>query len=154
MHRSDSWNESLGRAVRELASFINDPRQDWRPIAEAGLDLDPAFLPLLVRRGDGGPANVVELAGELGRDHSTMSRQVARLEDAGLVERVPSETDGRVRNARVTAEGGQAVAALSAARRRLFDRTLADWSAADREALAELLGRFVISLKDVTTERR
>ena len=154
MHRSDSSTEKLGRAVRALAGFINDPRQDWRPIAEAGLDLDPAFLPLLVRLGDGEPANVVELAAGLGRDHSTMSRQIGRLEAAGLVERSVSETDGRIRNAQVTPAGREAVAALAAARRRLLDRTLADWSMADREALADLLARFVSSLKDVVVEGR
>jgi DNA-binding MarR family transcriptional regulator len=144
MHRSD---DTLSRALLELAGFINDPRQDWRMMAEAGLDLDPVFLPLLVRLGAEGPANVVELAGRLGRDHSTMSRQIARLETAGLVERVASETDGRVRNASVTPKGREAVAALSAARRRLLDRALADWPAADRQMLADLLGRFAGALK-------
>ena len=114
MHRSD---DVLSQAMLDLAAFINDPRQDWRMMAEAGLDLDPAFLPLLVRLGARGPSSVVELADELGRDHSTMSRQLGRLEAAGLVARAASPTDGRVRIASVTAKGQAAVAALSAARR-------------------------------------
>jgi DNA-binding MarR family transcriptional regulator len=155
MHRSnDQPGEKLSKAMLELAGFINDPRQDWRMMAEAGLDLDPAFLPLLVRLGARGPSNVVELADELGRDHSTMSRQIARLEAAGLVGRAASETDGRVRNASVTPKGREAVAALSAARRRLLDRALAHWQPPDRETLAGLLGRFVESLKDVAVESR
>ena len=80
MHRSA---EAIAAAVLELAGFINDPRQDWRMMTEAGLDLDPVFLPLLVRLG-AGPAGVVELAGQSGRDHSTMSRQLARLEAGRL----------------------------------------------------------------------
>jgi len=153
MHRSDDRQDPrLGEAVLELAGFISDPRQDWRMMAEAGLDLDPAFLPLLVRLGAGGPSKVVELAEQLGRDHSTMSRQISRLEAAGLVERTGSATDGRVRTASVTARGQEAVAALSAARRRLLDRALADWAAADREALARLLGKFANSLKTAASE--
>lgn len=144
MHRSE---DALGRTLLELASFINDPRQDWRMMEEAGLDLDPAFLPLLVRLGAGGAAGVVELAGQFGRDHSTMSRQLARLEAAGLIVRSASETDGRVRTARVTLRGEEAVTALSAARRRLLDRALADWAPGERETLTRLLGRFADAMK-------
>ncbi len=151
MHRSE---DSLGQALLEMAGFINDPRQDWRMMAEAGLDLDPAFLPLLVHLGAEGPSNVVELAGRLGRDHSTMSRQIARLETAGLVERAVSKADRRVRTASVTPKGQEAVEALTAARRRLLARALADWPAADRGLLAEMFGRFVVSLKDAVVEGR
>ncbi len=119
-------------------------------MAEAGLDLDPVFLPLLVRLG-AGPAGAVELAGQSGRDHSTMSRQIARLEAAGLVERHASPADGRVRAARLTPKGEGAVASLTAARRRLFDRALAGWVPADREALGRLLGRFAKGLKAVAS---
>jgi DNA-binding MarR family transcriptional regulator len=144
MHRSD---DALGHALLELAAFINDPRQDWRMMDEAGLDLDPAFLPLLVRLGARGSAGVVELAAELGRDHSTMSRQLARLESAGLVQRSTSEADARVRTANVTPRGEEAVAAISAARRRLLDRALAEWPLGERETLTRLLGRFAESMK-------
>ena len=146
MHRSD---DTLAAALLELASFINDPRQDWRMMAEAGLDLDPAFLPLLVRLGAQGPAGVVELAGQIGRDHSTTSRQIARLEAAGLAERAASPADARVRTARLTPRGEAAVAALTAARRRLLGRALAGWAARDRETLARLLSRFAAAVKGV-----
>jgi DNA-binding MarR family transcriptional regulator len=148
MHRS---NDTLSSALLRLAGFLNDPRQDGRMMAEAGLDLDPAFLPVLVRLGTLGPAGVVELALQVGRDHSTMSRQLARLEAAGLVERIPSPDDARVRAARVTPQGAQAVATLAAARRRLLDRALAAWPAADREELALLMARFADSLEALAT---
>jgi DNA-binding MarR family transcriptional regulator len=144
MHRSD---DTLGRTLLELANFINDPRQDWRMMAEAGLDLDPVFLPLLVGLGAWGPAGVVELSGRLGRDHSTISRQIDRLEGAGLVARAVSPKDGRVRIAQVTPAGEAAVAKLSAARRRLLDRAFEGWPAGDRETLTRLLGRFAESLR-------
>ena len=153
MHRSE---EALGRAILALTSFINDPRQDWRMMAEASLDLDPAFLPLLVRLGAQGPAGIVELSGQLGRDHSTISRQVAKLETAGLVLREPSPTDGRARTARITPRGMVAVAAITAARGRLLDRALDGWTKAERKNLTTLLGRFVEALgaARVTPERR
>jgi DNA-binding MarR family transcriptional regulator len=144
MHGS---TDALGDALLRLAGFINDPRQDWRLLAEAGLDLDPVLLPLLVRLGAWGSAGVVELSGHIGRDHSTISRQLARLEASGLVTRSGSHTDGRVRAASLTGLGQEAVAALSAARRRLLDRALAGWAQVDRETLSLLLGRFAEALK-------
>jgi DNA-binding MarR family transcriptional regulator len=149
MHGTD---HALGAAVLELARFINDPRQDWRMMAEAGLDLDPAYLPLLVRLGVWGPAGVVELAAQVGRDHSTLSRQLAKLEAAGLVLRAASPADGRVRTAQLSPRGQETVAALSAARRRLLDRALAGWPASERETLARLLGRFADALKAAAQE--
>jgi len=148
MHRVEDpqTEDPLIVAFLELMGFVNDPRQDWRMMAEAGLDLDPVFLPLLVRLGSG-PAAVVELAGRLGRDHSTMSRQLTRLEAAGLVERSMSQTDGRVRVARLTAKGKAAVAALSGARRRLLDRAIAGWRPGERETLGRLMGRLAEGLK-------
>ena len=143
MHPSD---DPLGRAILDLTRFINDPRQDWRMMAAARLTLDPVFLPLLVRLGVGGPAGVVELSGQLGRDHSSISRQLAKLEAAGLVERSPSQADGRVKTARLTARGKDAVAALSKARRQLLDQALADWPPGERDELSRLLGRLVEAL--------
>jgi DNA-binding MarR family transcriptional regulator len=138
--------DPLAAALLDLARFFNDPRRDCRIMAEAGLALDPAFLPVLVRLGTWGPAGVVELAEELGRDHSTMSRQVAKLEAAGLAERTSSDTDARVRIARATSQGLEAVQALSAARRRALDQALDGWTGRDRQALGSLLGRFAAAL--------
>ena len=144
MHRQD---DSLGRAISGLTSFINDPRHDRHLMAEAGLAFDPAFMPLLVRLGASGEAGVVELAGKLGRDHSTVSRQMTKLETAGLLERSESSTDGRVRTARLTAQGLDAFAKLGKARGRLLERAMADWDDHDREALGRLLLRFVHALR-------
>ncbi len=144
MHRSD---HALGAAISELAGFINDPRHDRHLMDEAGLTFDPAFMPLLIRLGALGEAGVVELAGQLGRDHSTISRQMTKLEAAGLLERLTSDADARMRTARLTARGLDAFAALWKARRRLLDRVLADWSDDDRKALGRLLPMFVRALQ-------
>lgn len=144
MHTS---KDPLGPAVSELTRFINDPRNDRHLMAEAGLTFDPVFMPLLVRLGAAGEAGVVEMARQLGKDHSTVSRQMDRLETEGLLERLTSSTDARMRTARLTPRGLDAFAALGEARRRLLARVLADWSESDRQALGELLFRFVEALQ-------
>ncbi|MBE7220673.1 MAG: MarR family transcriptional regulator, partial [Caulobacteraceae bacterium] len=85
---------------------------------------------------------VVEMADRVGRDHTTVSRQVAKLESLGLVERRPSATDGRSREAVATEAGLTMTARVDAARERILRATFADWDTADFDALVRLTRRF------------
>lgn len=136
----------LADSLVELIGFLMDRVRDQRLLSEAGLDIDPALMPLIVRLGLSGPAGAVELGDRFGRDHSTVSRQLARLAAAGLIERIPSDEDRRLRPARLTALGEGAFAALAQARVRLLSHALADWSDTDREDLARLLDRLNAAL--------
>ncbi|WPO00205.1 MarR family transcriptional regulator [Pseudomonas sp. MUP55] len=59
---------------------MNRPRNDERLIVQAGVHLDQALFRLLVVIERVGPIGVVDLAGCLGRDCTTISRQVSKLE--------------------------------------------------------------------------
>lgn len=144
-HDSDILR-GLHAAVIDLVDEINRPRRDDRLIAEAGLPLDRALFPLLARVGRYGPIGVVDLADRTGRDHTTISRQMAKLEELGLVERQPSAKDKRVREATVTDKGAAMVAALNAARERLANRILVSWTDAELGALSTMLRRFADDL--------
>jgi DNA-binding MarR family transcriptional regulator len=133
-HNSDR----LTGALRDLVGLLNSPRQDDVLLREAGISIDRALFPLLVRIGASGSLSVVELAQQVGRDHSTVSRQIAKLDSLGLVARRQSKRDQRVREAVITEKGRRAVRAITAARRRLFGKLLAGWSEEDRQALARL----------------
>ena len=89
-----------------------------------------------------------QLADKAGRDPSTVSRQIAKLERLGLVERPSSEADMRVRAAAITEAGARTVQAITQARRRLLRELVADWPAADQAAFPELLQRFAQAIKD------
>ena len=130
--------DGLARALLDLAGMLNSPRQDDILLQEAGVSIDRALFPLLVRIGAAGSLSVVELAEQAGRDHSTVSRQTAKLANLGLVSRRQAVRDQRVREAVITADGRRAVKAITMARRRLFGKLLADWSDEDRETLARL----------------
>lgn len=130
-------------AMMDLVGFLNRPQADDVLLREAGVSLDRALFPLLVRIERKGPIGVVDLADLAGRDHSVVSRQVAKLESLGLVERRPGATDKRVREAAVTDKGRELTDALDAARQRLAGPMLDKWSAQDRKDLARLLRRFV-----------
>ena len=131
----------LAGALLDLIGFLNSPQRDDLILREAGVALDRALFPLLVRLGALGPLGVGELADHAGRDHSTVSRQVAKLEGSGLVVRPAPEHDQRVRAARITPAGAATARAIGAARQRVFDRLFAAWSAEDREAVGRLTRR-------------
>jgi len=136
----------LHEAIIDLVDEINRPRRDDRLIEEAGIPLDRALFPLLARVARYGPIGVVDIADRTGRDHTTISRQMAKLEELGLIERRASSTDRRVREATVSAKGRAMVAALNAARERLANRILASWTDAELDDLRRLLRRFADDL--------
>jgi DNA-binding MarR family transcriptional regulator len=136
----------LHETLIDLVGFINRPQNDAILLRVAGVSLDRALFPLLVRIQRRGPIGVGELADLVGRDYTTVSRQVAKLESLDLIARRPGKSDRRVTEAVVT-EKGQGVSELfDAARERLAGRALADWSEQDLKDLTRLLRRFTDNL--------
>lgn len=136
----------LHAAIVELVAMMNQPQRDDVLLKEASVALDRALFPLLVGIERFGPMGVVDLADRAGRDHTTVSRQVAKLVELGLVEKRPG-TDARVHKAVITKEGRRMTDALSAARQRLAAPVLAKWSDKDFATLVRLLRRFVDDIK-------
>jgi DNA-binding MarR family transcriptional regulator len=132
----------IHEALFDLIRVANAPQPDAMLIQEAGITIDRALLPLLARIRKFGRLGVVELAEMVGRDYTTVSRQVAKLESLGLVERRPSATDKRVREASVTAAGEAMNVALDGARDRLFNAHFSHWPAPEKQELARLLRKF------------
>jgi DNA-binding MarR family transcriptional regulator len=136
----------LHAAIVELVAMMNQPQRDDVLLTEAGLSLDRALFPLLVGIERFGPIGVVALAEGAGRDHTTVSRQVAKLVELGLVEKRPG-ADARVHEAVITRKGRQMTDALTAARQKLAAPVLAKWSKKDFATLVRLLRRFVDDIK-------
>jgi DNA-binding MarR family transcriptional regulator len=129
----------LHEALVDLVGLFNRPQLDQVLLKRAGVNLDRALFPLLIRIGMRGPIGVVELAEQVGRDHSTVSRQVAKLEELSLIERQAGQRDQRVKQAIATEAGRRVVEQISKARNSLYGEALADWSAHDKDELARLL---------------
>jgi DNA-binding MarR family transcriptional regulator len=144
--------DDLGAALVDLIGFLNSPRRDNALLAEAGVTLDRGLLPLLVALGARGPLSVVPLAELVGRHHTTVSRELAKLESLRLVVQCAGDTDRRVRTMRLTKAGAKIAGAIARARRRLLSRALAAWSEKDLDALARLNRRFADALKKFSTE--
>lgn len=126
-------------ALLDLVRVVNAPQPDAFLIQEAGVTLDRALFPLLARIGLHGPLGVVELAEMVGRDHTTVSRQIAKLERLGLVLRRAGARDRRVREAVLSPQGEAVNAALNAARDRIFRQRLDTWPEGEKAELGRLL---------------
>ena len=131
----------LREALLDLTGVLNRPQPDAALIALAGVDLDRALFPLLMRVERRGPLGIGELAELCGRDYSTVSRQIGRLEDMGLVTRRTNATDARIKEALITRKGRLVTHRLDRARAKLMAALLSDWSADDVAELARLLRR-------------
>ena len=142
-HISERFRE-LHAALLSIGDAMNRPENDRRLIGEASIPLDRALFPLLVRIARLGPIGVVELAARVGRDYTTVSRQVAKLQGIGLVKRQAGSDDRRVHQAVVTQEGKAMIDALDAARERLARTFFSKWDQRDFEELV----RLVVKLAD------
>lgn len=136
----------LHGAVLDIVGVMNAPRRDETIIAEAGVLLDRVLFPLLVIVDRRGPIGVVDLAECVGRDYTTVSRQLDKLDKLGLIERRPSATDRRVREATVTSAGKAMNDAIDAARERLMSAAFASWEASELAQLTLLMRRFADAL--------
>jgi DNA-binding MarR family transcriptional regulator len=86
------------------------------------------------------------LADEYGLDKSTVSRQLAVLEDQGLIRRAPHATRTRSQLLKLTTKGRRGLASAIANHRRRLAESLGTWPDADVVAFSRLLARFVLDL--------
>ena len=147
MYFTDSIDE-LAVVLIDLIGFFSSPRRVELLLREAGVDLDRALFPLLVCLAMRGPQSVAGLSDQIGRDHTTISRQLAKLESLDLIVRHEDHADRRIRTASLTVAGIEIAQAVTMARRRLLSKVLAGWSEEDLANLAGLNRRFVEALAD------
>jgi len=139
---------ALHGAVLDIVAAMNRPQRDELLIRAAGIPLDRALFPLLVGIERFGPLGVVDLADRVGRDYTTVSRQVARLESLGLVSRHAGAADRRVREAAITSKGRAMTDRVDAARERIGRAVFRTWNPDDIDALVRLMRKFADAMNE------
>lgn len=118
-------------------------------LGSAAQTLSPNDITLLRSIARNGPVRASDLAAWQGVDKSTVTPQVRRLEERGLVDRQGDPGDRRAALLTVSRSGRQKLEEINEAGVRLFATALHDWSGRDRHALATLMQRLVDDLADV-----
>src|SRR3954469_4311848 len=101
---SDSRTTSVNSLMHALLSVGRLMRQRTQ-----GETLDTGSFWLLKTLAASGPLRVTDLAACTNLDASTVSRHVAQLDGAGLIERTPDPVDGRAHRVKVSAPGAEKI---------------------------------------------
>lgn len=139
---------ALHDAMIDIASVMNRPERDEGMVRDAGIALDRAMFPLLVVIERRGPIGIVELADGVGRDYTTVSRQVAKLESLGLVERRKGEADRRVHKAVIAPKGKAMTDKVDTVRERNARAIFEAWDAHEVDDLVRLMRKLADAMRD------
>jgi DNA-binding MarR family transcriptional regulator len=104
-------------------------------------ELDAACYALLLHFNDIGPVRAADVVERTGLDKSTISRQIARLDELGLIERVADPHDGRARLVQLTEIGTQRLETVRADRRARLRAIFDNWPTDEITTFSALLGK-------------
>jgi DNA-binding MarR family transcriptional regulator len=147
-HITSQQLKDLHRSLIDILGEFNRPQRDEYMVRAAGVSLEGVLFPLLVSVERIGPIGLVELADRTGRDYTTVSRQVSKLEELGLVKREENTVDRRVRKVAITPLGKAMTNRIDKARERFARAIFDSWEPADVEALVRLSRKFADALKN------
>lgn len=145
---ADEALAAIERAFSRIRRGISRRNLGARMMRELGGDVGLSHLGVVdaVEEGpdaSGGPVTVGLVGERMGIDPSRASRVVTSALQAGYVERVASQMDGRRVGLRLTDTGRALAESARAVRRRAFAEAMDGWPDADRREFARLLSRFV-----------
>ncbi|EJL5626239.1 winged helix-turn-helix transcriptional regulator [Salmonella enterica] len=149
-HISEQMKTLHGALIR-IVSALNQPRNDEKLIEDAGIQLDRALFSILISIERLGPIGVVELAERAGRDYTTVSRQVAKLEKLGLVRRQHNAVDRRIREAVISPTGKAMTERIDAAREQMGNVIFKGWSQDELDIFVRLMQKFADAMDSVSS---
>ena len=135
----------LQAALNRILRWASRPRVAVDLAGPAGAGLSPTDLWLLDGVVRHGPLRISDVAAWQGVDKSTMTIQLRRLTERGLLARNTDPDDRRAIRIAATDEGRRLHADVTRHGAGILEAMLDDWPADDRQALARLLTRFAES---------
>ena len=138
--------ESAGFLVGRVAHTLKLRVQEF--LDDAGIDMSAeeiSILTVLTHLAE--PERMKPLAEKLGRDATTVSRQIAGLEEAGLVQRSPCPDDGRATVVTATKAGVKLVEKTIPLTLVLRIQAMKGISNADAKALVRAMSQMLNNLR-------
>lgn len=135
----DDPNLQVGRLIKLVFySLLRSVDARMQPLELTAMQWEPLLM-LALGRAD----TVAALARECNVDCGAMTRMLDRLEQKQLLQRQRSDTDRRMVNLALTGKGRDAAEEIPQVVREELRRHLADFSAAERQTLVQLLTRML-----------
>jgi DNA-binding MarR family transcriptional regulator len=139
--------ESAGFLVGRVAHALKLRVQEF--LDEAGIPISAEEISILtVLAHLDGPERMKPLAEKLGRDATTVSRQIAGLEESGFVQRTACPEDGRATVVTITVAGRKLVERTIPLTLALRSRAMTGISKTDAKVLVTALAQMMENLKD------
>jgi DNA-binding MarR family transcriptional regulator len=138
---------SLRRIEREVLALLTRVRRTSAEHARlVHPELQTTGYAVLLHLIENEPTRAADIVEALGIDKGAVSRQVAQLEQLGLLARTCDPEDRRAQTLVLSDDGRARLAVLREQRRSDFGRRLSTWSAADLAIFAERLSQYNASL--------
>lgn len=153
MATQDMSSYRLQEAMAKIVWWLGRAESRAVVLGDAGRDLSPIDEHLVRTVLANGPVRITDLAVWQGVDKSTITPQVRRLEQRGLVKRSPDPGDGRAALLTVTVKGRRTCERMDATAVAFISDALQEWPEEDREAFAALFSRFAENLTGVLNHR-
>ncbi|MEU4363727.1 MarR family winged helix-turn-helix transcriptional regulator [Promicromonospora sp. NPDC023987] len=128
---------------REIRLLIRRAQSSGASIARrVHPELDASAYPILAHIAERPGARGSDLATFFGVGRATVSRQLSRLAELGLVERTVDPEDSRGQRITLTPDGAARFDQARTSRVAMLEGALATWETEDVAQLARLLGRY------------
>lgn len=140
-------DNEIFEALLEILLVVQQPKAERQLLQTTGDNLEPAALPVMIRIAQYPGISVGELAEQVGRHHSSVSRQVDRLVKAGWVVET-DRSDRRIRRLDLSEHGQRVWVRLKMTQENIVKQrlTAAGYTAADQRQLAAALQRLALTL--------
>lgn len=137
------------KSLLYIVNFFNNPQNDNFLLKEAGIKNDPNLLPIIVRIGAASSISVGELASQLGKNHSSTSRQVDKFERQGLLVTTPNSNDKRIRNITLSPKGNDIFQLITKTRQEVIAQSLSSLTSDDINTVNAGLAKLAKVLKNI-----
>lgn len=134
-------------AMVELGRMTRSGRADRLRCERAGVEVTGAAQRLIYYLMENGPMRLSELARRTETDPGILTRQVATLEQQGIVEKRPDPTDRRAITVHMLPKGRRIAQRLREVQDEVLGGQLARWTASDLEQAAGLMEQLIRDIR-------
>ncbi|BBM16939.1 hypothetical protein G15_0580 [Enterococcus avium] len=134
------------KSLFQIVNFFNDPRHDTTLLKKAGIKDDKNLLPIIVRVGVSQTISVGDLANQLGKNHSSTSRQIDKFEKQGLLVSSYNDNDRRIRQVALTEKGTELLQLIERTRYELLDDIFSQITEDELKGIANSLNLLATTL--------